>query len=83
LKELTAEIETFDDAIRILGAPDIDRKQGVTEISKYSETKPQEVKSFREVVYQDFSETAEIHMQDTEQGKVFIWFSGKYIGDKA
>jgi hypothetical protein len=79
LKELTRDIRTIDDAIRILGEPDADIPDGETSWTDDSETEPTQIKSYRMITYSGLSETAVVEITDHRKERVEIQFTGKFL----
>ncbi len=79
LRDLTTDIRTLEDAVRILGEPDQDEAEGMTVHTPGSENEPPVVRSYRMLRYNDHSDTAVIEITDYLKDKVDIGFQGKYL----
>ena len=83
LKNLTRDIKTIDDAIRILGEPDTDSPDGLTCSTDDSGTEPTKIESYRMITYSGLSETALVQITDYRSDRVGIQFIGKVLkGDQ-
>jgi hypothetical protein len=81
LKNLTRDIRTIEDAIRVFGVPDFDLPDGETVSSPQSETEPVHIESFRVIGYSGLSQTADVRITDYRRSRPGIVFIGKYIGE--
>lgn len=80
LSNMTKNIRTIEDAIKALGAPEVDSHVEVT--SPIKDMKPEVRKAFRSIVYSNLSETADIRITDYLEDKVRVQFEGKYTGEE-
>jgi len=72
LQELTRQIQSIEDAFRILGEPEFGVGGAEQEL----------LEAARSLTYQNISETATIHITEYEQGKVRIVIQEKFIGKR-
>lgn len=78
LQALTNEIKSIEDALRILGEPEMDVPQ--TAQSALMEEEEEMEEFMRSLTYENLSETAVVHITDFANGHVRIVFQEKYIG---
>jgi hypothetical protein len=81
LRVLTRDLRSIDDAIRKLGPPDHDLKDGESVLSPGSETEPDYVQTYRTLIYSQLSETADVRIVERFPHGVGVEFVGKYIGE--
>ena len=71
LQELTQQINSIEDAFRILGKPELGEREQADQ---------QLLEAARSLTYQHLSESAVIHITEYEQGKIRIVIQEKFIG---
>lgn len=79
LQDLTREIKSIDDALRILGAPDDDLTHGVTIKTRGSDTEAPRVKSYRVLKYWDLSDSAAVEVADHPNSRYAVQFTAKPV----
>ena len=79
LQELTRQIKSIEDALRILGEPQLVYSP-LSMQAQISQAEQEMLQNARSLTYQNISETAIIHITEYEQGGVRIVFQEKYIG---
>ena len=79
LRNLTSSIKTINDAIEILGPPEVDSYEEV--ISPEKKDVPEKRQAFRCIVYSNLSDTADIRITDYYRDTVSIVFESKYTGE--
>jgi len=81
LRALTRGLTTLSGVIRKLGRPDADFAEGLTVRSRKTEREPSKITSYRSLVYEGLSKTAEVRFTDYgPDGGVRAPFQGKYLG---
>ena len=80
LRNLTRNIKTINDAIDILGVPEVDSYEEV--LSPEKKDIPEKRQAFRCIVYNNLSDTADIRITDYYRDTVSIVFEGKYTGEE-
>jgi hypothetical protein len=81
LRNLTKEIKTLVDALRVLGRPDDDMEGGGSTIFPGSEgVPPSAIHYDRMLRYRRLSETIDVNIRVTASGDAQLLFSGKYVG---
>jgi hypothetical protein len=80
LSNMTKNIKTIEDAIKILGIPEIDSQEEI--IDPEQEGKPETREAFRSLVYRNLSKTADVRITDYLRDKVRIQVEGKYTGEE-
>jgi hypothetical protein len=80
LRDLVKDVQTVDDAIAILGPPDLDRLDGQgAMLPEGPDTSPTR-EWFRVVTYTQFSETADLRLTDFPGRRMGVAVAGKYLG---
>jgi hypothetical protein len=82
LRGLIKDAKTADDVIQILGAPDVDRPDGVGSMKPERDGQPPTRKSYRTLEYQRLSETADLTVIDYPNRRIGIMIQGKFIGPR-
>jgi hypothetical protein len=90
LQELTRQINSIEDAFRILGKPEIGKPDlGEPESAEPGTWEPEMaaaeqelLQAARSLTYQNLSETATIHITEYQHGDVRIVIQEKYIGSR-
>jgi len=82
LRELTSQLKTLNDVLASLGKPDQDREDGIMIMLPETEDSPPKEQMYRSLVYEHFSDVANIHVTVYPNERVGIGFIGKYVGDK-
>ncbi len=83
LQELTRQINSIEDAFRILGKPELGNPElGEAELGEpeLGQAEQELLEVVRSLTYQNVSDTAVIHITEYEQGNVRIVIQEKYIG---
>jgi len=80
LHQLTKNLKTEDEVLAHLGEPTHVFDPGATSEEREKDGKPNEIRTFRSLQYDNQSDTATIRVNVNRHGKVSISFSGKYIG---
>lgn len=82
LHELTKNLQTLDQVLEVLGEPEGDLDAGVT-IERHEENGPDQIETFRTLIYSSKSKTADILVAVSRTGQVAsVTFQPKYIGDR-
>jgi hypothetical protein len=63
-RELLADVRTIDDALRILGQPDLDLDAGVTRRQHETSGTGPSIESFRSLTYSGLSKTVDVQITD-------------------
>ena len=80
LSEILAPVQTINDAIELLGDPDLDSWSKT--IRPESDDKPPVIAHHRTIRYTEPSDVADVHIQETSTGRAFWQLVGKYVGPK-
>jgi hypothetical protein len=80
MHQLLNGIETVEDAIRVLGAPDRDSPSGATFMRHEHGEEAPTIESFRMLTYSGLSDTAEVVITDYPGRGIHYRMQGKYIG---
>ncbi len=81
LTSLTEGIETVQDALRILGYPNQDLKDGSRALYPESKDRGPTEHGFRCLIYSELSDTVEVRITEYPN-KAFVALSGKYRGKR-
>jgi len=79
LHELTKNIKTLEETLSVLGEPEYETPEIVTEIK---ENEAPITRTFRSYTYRTLSKVADVIIVENGKGGVKIGFQGKYIGNK-
>ena len=83
LLDLFAEVGTIEDAIKKFGTPETDLSHGVGHRTPETEDRPPVQEWFRNVVFTNLSQVADIHVTDYHKDRVHVRLQGKYLGKPA
>ncbi len=82
LIELTKNLRTLEHVVSALGKPDVDFPAGIVGVTPERDGKPEKTEFFRTLIYENLSETADIHVTVYPMDRVWIQFKGKYIAKR-
>ena len=78
LQELTRQIKSLEDALRIFGEPELD----IPQRANADLVEQEDLETGRSLTYTNISETAVVHVTEYEGGGIRIVFQEKYIGKR-
>ena len=80
LLEVLREVNTLEDALKILGPADPDYTGGLTVLDPERGGEGPTLESFRTLTYTRLSDTLDVVLTDLHKERVSIKFRGKYVG---
>jgi hypothetical protein len=80
LRAFVEDLQTVEDVIKVLGAPDQDRAEGRGVRRPEGLGTPPTREWFRVLAYARLSDTADLRIVDYPSGRIGIEVAGKYIG---
>jgi hypothetical protein len=81
LRRRTSGLMTVSAVVKKFGKPDADLDEGIVLKTPESKEKPPTIKSYRSIVYERLSETADVRFTDYgPDGGLRVTFQGKYLG---
>ena len=83
LRDLVKEVHTLDEAIALLGPPDVDQESGMGVKIPESRDRPSTRECFRAVIYTQLSETGNLRLTDYPGRRIGVSVQGKYIGERS
>jgi hypothetical protein len=82
LDELTGNLFSVDEAVRVLGAPERDMAAGMRERTPARNRRPPSVASYRVLTFSRLSDTADVQLTDCGPQGIRFSYMGKYLGPK-
>lgn len=80
LHELFAGVKTLEDAVSEFGPPDQDFPVGTSVSTPEGEGVPPTIRIYHTMIFEQFSETADVHLTYSQRDGVAVTLQGKYIG---
>jgi hypothetical protein len=77
LIDLTLHLKTLDEVLAAFGPPDIDQPTGFVKVVPERDGKPETTESFRVLIYEKLSETADVRVAVHPADRIGITFLGK------
>ena len=82
LDELTANLRSVDEAVRVFGPPERDMAAGMRERTPARGGQPPRVASYRVLTFSRLSETADVQLIDCGPDDIRFSYVGKHLGTK-
>jgi hypothetical protein len=83
LFELTSKLKSVPEVLATLGPPSREEPHGLMTMDPDSEERPGAIRAFRNLVYTNHSEVAEIHVVVGRDDQVWVELRGKYIAARS
>jgi hypothetical protein len=80
LDELTRNLGSVDEAVRVLGPPETDVAAGLRERTPSGGRRPPRVASYRVLTFTGLSDTADVQLIDCSPQGIRFSYVGKYLG---